>query len=449
MKFAICKDESIYSSFDDSTYVFSLYSKKKSTIYSNLYNLWRRISPSVISPVYEDLFVFGLSVFAIDKRMSRSLSRDNWTRTIDVSIPVSNVTLWRESKYHIEQMLSFLTGDKWTVDFYPSTDRFALDPIRRDRVINFEGYDSVCLFSGGLDSFCGAITLAEGGRSTCLVGHNEYPKLSMLQKSMAKAIQEKSPTQKINFYEFTANSHAPKNKEKMLKLGENTCRSRSILFLCAAVSLAGIISNDTPIFIPENGFISINVPLTQSRSGSCSTRTTHPFFVDCYRKLLHNLGLTHEIINPFEYMTKREVVDKVKNTSVFLEKYSGTISCSHPCNPRWKGLSYPQNCGYCYPCIIRKTSLMDIEQGNEGYSSLPFTTLEELLSCRKDTANDLKAILASVHRYCSISDQGIMRLISTTGPIKAENLGKHLRVYKETMEDLRLLLDRELNYSEV
>lgn len=449
MKFAVCKDESRYSSFDDSTYVFSLYPKKKSTIFSSLYDLWRRISPSVISPIYEDLFVFGLSVFAIDKRMSRSLSKDNWSRNIEVLIPVSDVTLWRASKYHIEQMLSFLSGDKWTVDFYLSTVRFAMDPIRRDRAIDFQGYDSVCLFSGGLDSFCGAITLSEDGRSMCLVGHNEYPKLNTLQKSMAEAIQKIHTEQKINFFEFTANSRAPKNKEKVLGLGENTCRSRSILFLCAAVSLAGIVSEGTPVFIPENGFISINVPLTQSRSGSCSTRTTHPFFIDCYRQLLHNLGLMHEIINPFEYMTKREVVDKVKNSPAFMEKYPDTISCSHPCNPRWKVLPYPKNCGYCYPCIIRKASLMDIEQGNAGYSDLPFTTLTELLACRQDTANDLKAILASVHRYSSLSDQEIMRLITTTGPIRAENLDKHLRVYKETMDDLSILLDREFNYREV
>ena len=47
--------------------------------------------------------------------------------------------------------------------------------------LDIKGCDCICLFSGGLDSFCGAIKLLEEGKSPCLVGHNEYPKLKKKQ----------------------------------------------------------------------------------------------------------------------------------------------------------------------------------------------------------------------------------------------------------------------------
>lgn len=447
MKFAVSKGDNV--NFSEDTYVFSLHPKKKSTIFSSLYDLWRRISTSQIPPIYEDLFVLGLSVFAIDKRMKRSISDDNWSRNIEVSLPVSDEVLWSNSKETIEQMLAFLSGDSWNVSFYHSDDRFSMKPIRRNRAIDFNGYEGVCLFSGGLDSFCGAVDLVEQGNSLCLLGHNEYPKLRKTQENMADAIQRSYPPTRIGFYNFSANAHAPVNVNGALEGGENTCRSRSILFLCAAVSIAGFISSDAPVYIPENGFISINVPLTQSRSGSCSTRTTHPFFIGCFQQLLEDIELRHSIINPFEFLSKREVVQKVSKTPVFEEIYRETISCSHPCIPRWKGLEYPKNCGYCYPCIIRKSSLLDEKQGNIGYSDLPFNSLSELVGYHHDSANDLKAILASVHRYCSLSDSDIIRLIASTGPITSENYEKHLRVYKASMNDLLILLERDYGYKEV
>ena len=60
---------------------------------------------------------------------------------------------------------------------------------------------------------------------------------------------------------------------------ETTLRSRSFLFISMAVLVADSISQEMPVFIPENGTISLNFPLTPSRRSSCSTRTTHPHFL--------------------------------------------------------------------------------------------------------------------------------------------------------------------------
>ena len=448
MKFAVLYKSDTKTRFSDDTYVFRIDATGYSEIYSSLYDLWRRICSSEIPLVYEDLFVFGLSTFAIDKRMGRAISRDNWTREISVQLPVHNIALWNGTIPLINAMLSFLSGDKWDVQFYETGDKYSIQPIRSYKHIDATKYQSVCLFSGGLDSFCGAIKLAEEGQSLLLLGHNEYPKLREKQHHMAEVIENYYKGQAIRFFDFSANARAPYRPDGHLQSSENTCRSRSLLFLTAAVSVAGIIGEGTKVYIPENGFISINVPLTASRRGSCSTRTTHPFFLSCFSQLLQRLSIEHEIVNPFQFLNKREVVETVQDTLAFQELYPLTISCSHPCNGRWKRLSSPRNCGYCYPCLIRKASLMGLGSDSTPYDLLKYSSIEDLLATSASSANDMKALVAALHRYKNCDNSMLKRLIRTTGPINEENMDKHLHVYKSTMEDISQLLLKEIGYSE-
>ena len=75
--------------------------------------------------------------------------------------------------------------------------------------LDIKGCNCICLFSGGLDSFCGAIKLLEEGKSPCLVGHNEYPKLKKKQENFVLTFQERYSNQKVRFIGFSANSRAP------------------------------------------------------------------------------------------------------------------------------------------------------------------------------------------------------------------------------------------------
>lgn len=65
---------------------------------------------------------------------------------------------------------------------------------------------------------------------------------------------------------------------------ESTFRSRSLLFFAAGIYVANKISPQCQLIVPENGTISINIPLDSGRRSSCSTRTTHPTFTSAYRK---------------------------------------------------------------------------------------------------------------------------------------------------------------------
>ena len=72
---------------------------------------------------------------------------------------------------------------------------------------------------------------------------------------------------------------------------ENTTRSRSFFFIAAGLARAALLGPEAPLYVPENGVIGINVPVSPSRAGSLSTRTTHPFFMAMLRRLLDSIGI--------------------------------------------------------------------------------------------------------------------------------------------------------------
>ena len=65
--------------------------------------------------------------------------------------------------------------------------------------------------------------------------------------------------------------------------------------------------NINELLVPENGLIALNVPLDETRVGSFSTRTTHPFYLSLWNELLVGLGLNLSVKNPYWNKTKGEM----------------------------------------------------------------------------------------------------------------------------------------------
>jgi len=139
-------------------------------------------------------------------------------------------------------------------------------------------------------------------------------------------------------------------------LKEDSTRSRSLIFIAFGLALASV--NGVPLWIPENGYASINPPLSSNRRGSLSTKTTHPAFLSGVQAILAKVGAHHDLVNPFESLTKGEMFVRVKDAigadaaSAFLSK---TVSCSHT-GARSYGISPSVSCGVCFGCVLRKAS---------------------------------------------------------------------------------------------
>ena len=96
------------------------------------------------------------------------------------------------------------------------------------------------------------------------------------------------------------------------------------------IAVANSYGDTIPLYIPENGLISLNIPLTSSRIGSSSTRTTHPYFLDTLSKILIRLDIKNKIINPYQFLTKGEMITHSKNRNLISKFYNETVSCAHP-----------------------------------------------------------------------------------------------------------------------
>lgn len=446
MKFWIDKENEMLPSVGwEDAYVFSLTREKYSTIFTNIANTWYRMDQMEISEIYEDLFVIGISIFALDKRINRRLFKDCWTREISVSIPVLNENVWNKTKDWWNKILCFLTGDIWDVNFRQCFKQYSKRDNPNRIHLHIEKCDCVSLFSGGLDSYCGAIKLLEDGKSPCLIGHNEYPKLRKKQQEFVDCFQSIYDNQMVKFISFSANSRAPKDMQgKKLVGAENTSRGRTLLFLSAAISIAGILGDTVPVYIPENGFIGLNIPLTNSRKGTCSTRTTHPHFIKGLQDILQSVGIKNPIINFFAFSSKREIVDSVKDTKAFKTHYMDTISCSHPCLARYnrKGHNeYPINCGYCYPCLIRKSSLIDVKDYKYSFTAESKSFIQQYGETEK--ASDLRAVISAVYNYRKMVDGDIVKKIKIVGNLSSDEVSKFLDLYKSTMNDLEELFSED------
>lgn len=214
------------------------------------------------------LMRFAATVAAVDKIESRSSAGDGWTRDLELSVPGARLPALDSPR--TVDMLRFLTGDAWTVE---RRRRFALAPIGAPTAHG----DVVCLLSGGLDSLVGAIDLLAGDdhRRAVLASVEDQPVSVSRQTAIVRELRRRYPDRvdHVSLYVDSAKV-------------EDTTRARSFLFIAFGLLCASAIGPDVPLFVPENGMIGLNAPLIGTRSGSASTRTTHPHFIAQLREVV-------------------------------------------------------------------------------------------------------------------------------------------------------------------
>lgn len=114
---------------------------------------------------------------------------------------------------------------------------------------------------------------------------------------------------------------------------------------------------DQIVHVPENGPISLNVPLDPLRLGALSTKTTHPYYMARFNELLVALGLKVKPVNTYAFKTKGEMIRECRDQSFIARAAADTMFCSSPAKVRWQGEA-PKHCGYCVPCLIRRASML-------------------------------------------------------------------------------------------
>lgn len=286
-----------------------------------------------------DLLSIALSVITADLAGQRSESADNWTREFDLTVAVADPAFWRTQAKALEAALKFLSTDRWRLSFEEGGFQ---PPPAREPVRPTE--DCVVLLSGGLDSLIGAIDLAAAGEKPLAVS-NIVRGDGDNQEAFAAAIGGG-----LRHLALNHNATPPWKKEP-------SQRTRSLIFMAfgvlAATSLEAYHNgSEVPLYLCENGFIAINPPLTGARLGSLSTRTAHPEFLNRIREILVEAELSVRILNPYEHMTKGEMLRNCKDQTLLKTLATQSVSCG-----RYQRFNY-HHCGRCVPCQVRRAAFL-------------------------------------------------------------------------------------------
>ena len=360
-----------------------------------------------------DLLRAAAAVYCADRLTVRP---GTWTRSIDLSVPVRDSERWNGARKALSEAISFLSGDHWQIEYRESTE-----PVHTPTETS-PPVEAVCLFSGGLDSFTGTLDLLAEGKNICLVGHYGAGQTNQAQAGLFSALAQHHKGQQLMLRQLFLQPAAPAAGQlrPLLPDRETSSRSRSLLFLAAGLVVAAGYGPNVPLYIPENGFIGINVPLTGARAGSLSTRTTHPHFIASFSKCARQIGITNPIVNPFRTMTKGEILAACRDQKTLRELADQTLSCAHPEAARW-AQEEQKNCGYCFPCLIRRASLHHIGLDRaRDYTYDVFTDVAEL---EQDKGDDLRALVRSLNLPSKPTD------VLRNGPIPAEEIADFAGVY--------------------
>jgi 7-cyano-7-deazaguanine synthase in queuosine biosynthesis len=290
------------------------------------------------APKAWDFLSLALAVTAADLAGHRTESPDGWTREFNMDVAVGDPAFWNSQRPLVNQFLGFLTTDVWRVNFiegglFPKPPRKPVLPQQ----------DCVALLSGGLDSFVGNVDLATAGRRPLAVSQTVRGDAEN-QRLFATLLGGGIPHLQVNH-----NAEVPKPETPPSQ------RARSLIFLAYGVLAATTLKqyhdgSAVTLFICENGFISINPPLTGTRLGSLSTRTTHPVFLGLVQRLLDGAGLNVSLENPYQTKTKGEMLRECADKKLLWAQASHTTSCGRFLQHGYK------HCGRCVPCLVRRAA---------------------------------------------------------------------------------------------
>lgn len=343
-----------------------------------------------------DLLEIAAYVYCGDQRATRGSEKLSqagrlWTRGMRFVIPVRRPEVWSgfELRSLLESTLGFLSDDTYEFEFVE-----ALNPVAEpamyfpDLSEGFFDPEEVALFSGGIDSFAGALDSIVGeGRRTVLVGHHSAPKVFAVQKELVGALREAGYGSGLFYISVNVtNTNVPP--------AEPTQRSRSFLFASLAFVLARMFGKDQFTFY-ENGVVSLNLPIAKDVLGSRATKTTHPSVIRGFERIFSHLADQQiEISTPYLWFTKTDVVERIVSHG-FGPLLPRTVSCVHPM--QWT--TEVRHCGRCSQCIDRRFAVLaagaEVFEPAEGYGV-------DLLTGQRSADDDIRLAFSYVKFHSGI-----------------------------------------------
>jgi len=389
-----------------------------------------------------DFLLFSVLIYNIDRFVNRNIfSLEGWTREIEVTnMPMIHLNEFQQVKNKLDDAISFLTGDIWNIN-YCQSGGILYQP--KEDIMNWGDinvFEQVSLFSGGLDSLIGVIDELERmpqNRKLLLISHKDLGKEGVDQDSIM-TIFSRQQLYGDKYAQVQTSVGIGKKDMGRRIAKESTFRSRSLLFIGMGIYAAHKIGRNVPLIIPENGTIALNIPLMPSRRSACSTRTTHPTFMNRLQNILLELGITNLMHNPYEFKTKGEMVTESENPQVLRQLINASCSCAKRARMQYwdRRGSGIKHCGMCLPCIYRRISLhingLDDARhyGTDVFNGVRF----DINNLSQKSPRDFRTLLDFIRRRPSINQ--IEKELLINGIQDVSRLREYTSVVGRTIEQI-------------
>ena len=370
---------------------------------------------------------FCAVIYGCDRAIHReSGDGDRWTREFSVEIPVSDPARWERCRGTGEKMLEFLTGDLWRLTFVSDSIPLFGPSFRKTRskfrLRSRAKGSAVSLFSGGLDSITGIIDWLE-----------KNPEGSLILASTYDAHAENARSDQDRLLPELCSAYPGRTTRFVARSGLATrgddinFRSRSLTFLGNGVLAASFIGENARILIPENGAIALNFPLSPARSGSLSTRTVHPHFINQFNQFLDCLEFSYRVTNPYQFKTKGEILNGCQNKPFLQNIYQKSVSCGKRGFGKihWHDRS-AMACGHCIPCIFRQAAVNLVAFAPENYGCTVSNKAEWGGSDLLKPNGDLQSVIDFVN--ADLAEESIWRRLRSNGHLEREHRSAYVNL---------------------
>lgn len=201
---------------------------------------------SNIPDVLLDLLEVAAYVYCADQRISRGSEKltdhgRQWRRSLHFTIPLRQPDLWASDAVSTAlcDTLGFLSDDAYAFDFVKATKPLAERSLYFPNLVDGTFVpDDIALFSGGVDSFAGAVEDVIGnGKKMVLVGHHSATKVFSVQKELIDGFQKMGAGRNIFYVSVNVTNTGA-------GATEYTQRTRSFLFASLALVVSRMFGKD-------------------------------------------------------------------------------------------------------------------------------------------------------------------------------------------------------------
>lgn len=330
-------------------------------------------------PVVFDALLVAAAVEFCDRSQKRAVH--HWAREFHLRIPVHELDRWNQGKVKktLRDALSFLTGDRWYIEFTP---RKVPQPVPDQSHFEISGTShAIVPFSEGMDSRAVASLVAK-----------ELGKDKILRVRLgSKASDKESPTH----YGHPFASVPYRVHEGSSSFTETSARSRGFKF--ASISgLAAYLTKASQVIVPESGQGSLGpafVPVGQVYEDY----RNHPLFMDLMESFLESLlEYRPRYYFPRLWHTKGETLRDFVRECEDGPTWGSTWSCWQ--SARQSSVDgHKRQCGICAACMLRRQSVhaAGLTENKESYiwENLGASTFE------KGAATNFKGITNAMREY--------------------------------------------------